>query len=149
MIRNASHDDLDAILEIENGCFPRPWSRKSFEAELFKIRSDFLVYEECGEVAGYIVFWYILDEAELADVAVAEKFRRRGIASRLLTHCVEKHEEIDVIHLEVETTNVSAISLYEVMGFKPKGQIKDYYGEGRHALRMSCLRTDYRGDGYA
>ena len=82
MIRNASHEDLDAILEIENGCFTRPWSRKSFEAELFKIRSDFLVCEECGEVAGYIVFWYILDEAELADVAVAEKFRRRcGISA--------------------------------------------------------------------
>lgn len=149
MIRNAAHDDLDAILAIENSCFPRPWSRKSFESELFKIKSDFLVYEECGEVAGYIVFWYILDEAELADVAVAEKYRRRGIASRLLTHCVEKHEEIDIIHLEVEATNTSAVRMYEGMGFVPKGQIKDYYGEGRHALRMSCLRTDYRGDGYA
>ncbi|MCD8552972.1 ribosomal protein S18-alanine N-acetyltransferase [Seleniivibrio sp.] len=149
MIRNAVHEDLDAILAIENSCFPRPWSRKSFENELFKVKSDFMVYECDGEVAGYIVFWYILDEAELAVIAVADKFRRKGIASRLITHCVEKHEEIEIIHLEVEKINLSAVAMYEKMGFKPNGQIKDYYGDGRHALRMSCLRTDYRGDEHA
>jgi len=149
LIRNAEHEDIDRILVIENSSFPRPWSRKSFEIELFKDNCDFLVYDIDGDIAGYIVFWYILDEAELAVVAVADGFRRQGIAGRLLTYCVEKNKNINVIYLEVEKTNVSAVKLYEKKGFRTNGEIKDYYGEGRHALRMSCQRKDYRGDGYA
>ncbi|WP_415238055.1 ribosomal protein S18-alanine N-acetyltransferase [Seleniivibrio woodruffii] len=149
MIRNVEHEDIDRILVIENTSFPRPWSRKSFETELFKDNCDFLVYDIDGSIAGYIVFWYILDEAELAVVAVADGFRRQGIAGRLLTYCVEKNKNINVIYLEVEKTNTSAVKLYEKKGFRTNGEIKDYYGEGRHALRMSCLRKDYRGDEYA
>lgn len=146
MIRKARSADIDSILEIEQESFPRPWSRNSFEIELYKISGDFLVYDVDGIVAGYIVFWYILDEAELAVIAVSKKFRRQKIAEKLLKYCIEEHSNISIIYLEVEKTNEAAVALYEKFGFNINGVIKDYYGAGRNAFRMSLSVSEYRGD---
>jgi len=137
LIRKASADDLDAVMAIEQSSFSRPWSRKSFEAELFKASGNFLVYEADGEVAGYIIFWTVLDEAEIADVAVAEQFKRQQIAERLINRCIEMNQDTRVIYLEVGIDNEPAVRLYKKLGFNVNGEIKDYYGTGKNALRMS------------
>lgn len=131
---------------IEKDSFPVPWSRHSFEIELNKLNGDFLVYDIDGAVGGYIVFTYVLDEAELAVVAVSENFRRLGIAEKLLAHCIRQHAEISTVYLEVEKTNAPAVALYKKFGFNINGEIKDYYGAGRHAYRMSLSASEYRGD---
>lgn len=146
MIRNAAAEDIESILAIEEACFERPWTRRSFESELFKCRNLFLVYEEEGVVVGYIVFWYILDEAEIADIAVSPEYRKRGIAEKLIRRCIEERQEVRIIHLEVGSDNLSAVSLYKKFGFCVNGEIKDYYGQGKNALRMSLLTAEYRGD---
>ena len=146
MIRKAAAEDLDAILAIEQASFPRPWSKRSFESELFRIRTHFLVWEQDETVAGYIIFWYVLDEAEIADVAVADSFKRLGIAKRLIEHCMSLHDDINVVHLEVAKDNIPAVSLYKKMGFIENGEIKDYYGAGRNAYRMSLQCGLNRGD---
>jgi len=137
LIREAKPSDLGQIFAIERDNFDRPWSEVSFLNEFKKGESDFLVYETDGQVAGYIIFWYILDEAELANVAVDKKYRRKGIAARLFNHCLNKHPEVSSIYLEVDKTNTGAICLYERLGFKETGYIKDYYGKDKDALRMS------------
>lgn len=146
MIRNAAEGDLDSILAIEESCFSKPWTKKSFESELFRARNLFLVYEKDGRVAGYIVFWYILDEAEIADIAVSAEYRRNCIAEQLIRKCISERTEINIVHLEVGVDNLAAIGLYKKIGFSENGKIKDYYGHGKDALRMSLLTAEYRGD---
>lgn len=137
MIRDAKPADIAAVVEIEAECFGRPWSESSFMSELDKDNCDFLVYEIDGQVAGYIIFWYILDEAEIGNVAVSGSYRRKGIACNLLDECISKHPEVGNIYLEVDKTNTGAICLYSKYGFQNSGYIKDYYGKGKDALRMT------------
>jgi len=137
LIRKALSADIDLILKIEQESFPTCWSASSFEGELAKNGCDFLVFESDGVMAGYIIFCYIIDEAELVRVAVSEGFRNKGIAARLLHFCINNHPEVSSIHLEVEETNNGAICLYKKFGFEETGKIADYYGKGRDAVRMS------------
>lgn len=137
MIRDARPADLEQIIAIEHENFNRPWSEISFLNEFKKNKCDFLVYEENGHVAGYIIFWYILDEAELANIAVGKKHQRKGIAAKLFNTCLKKHPEVSMIYLEVDKTNTGAICLYERLGFKTTGNIKNYYGKDKDAQRMA------------
>lgn len=136
MIRDAKPADVDGIFLIEEQNFSRPWSRESFLLEFNKRNCDFLVYEEDGRVAGYIIFWYILDEAEIGNVSVSPEHRRKGIAAELIKYCFIRHPEVRRVFLEVDKTNSGAICLYKRFGFKVTGYIKDYYGKGRDAQRM-------------
>ncbi len=49
------------------------------------------MYEIDGQVAGYIIFWYILDEAEIGVIAVSKSHQRKGIAVKLIKYCITKH----------------------------------------------------------
>lgn len=125
MIREAKPADIDAIYQIEIDNFDNPWSTDSFMVEFKKQKSDFLVYEIDGQVAGYIIFWYILDEAEIGVIAVSKSHQRKGIAVKLIKYCITKHPEVNRIYLEVDKTNSGgAICLYKKFGFKTTGYIK-------------------------
>lgn len=142
MIRDAKPSDIDQILSIERENFDRPWSELSFLNEFKKDKCDFLVCETGGQVAGYIIFWYILDEAELANISVSKKHRRKGIAAELFNTCLKMHPDVSRIYLEVDETNTGAICLYEGFGFKKTGYIKDYYGKDMHAQRMTLSQNE-------
>ena len=51
IIRAMQAHDLDAVLEIEQLSFPRPWSRQSYEHELYNNKySLMLVLERDGGI---------------------------------------------------------------------------------------------------
>jgi len=141
LIRDAETADLSGIMTVERESFSRPWSARSFEVEFDKQDSDFLVLESDGFIAGYIIFCYILDEAEIRNIAVGFNHRRKGIAEKLINNCLDRHPEVRWIHLEVDKTNSGAICLYNKLGFEENGLIKNYYGKGNDALRMTLDRA--------
>ena len=135
-MRDVQAADLDAILSIEQESFGRPWSREDFEAELRSERSIFKLLEEGGEICGYFVVYTVLDEAELADIAVSPAHRGKGFGKLLLREAISTAVNATVMFLEVAEDNASAIFLYESFGFEKVGNIKDYYGSGKHAYIM-------------
>lgn len=145
MIREALITDLDVIDNIKNASFEEPWSRASVEAEFYKDYSHFFVYEEGGVLAGYIIVWDLGQEWEVITVAVDEKFRRTGIGGRLLKHVLSLSGSAEW-RLEVACGNEIAIRLYEAYGFIKAGVIKNYYGQGRDAFRMSRAVLSLRGN---
>jgi len=67
------------------------------------------------------------------NVAVAPEKRRQGIASALLHRLLELTED-DALRgytLEVRTSNLGAIRLYERFGFTRKGVRRGYYTDNR------------------
>jgi ribosomal-protein-alanine N-acetyltransferase len=129
VIRDASPDDLPAILEIERGCFSDPWSERSFRSLLGAPRTWFRVVEQSGAVVGYLVAWHIGDEAELANLAVHPPARRLGLGAKLLDDLVAA---VNVppgktIHLEVRASNAAAQGLYRSRGFQEVGRRRGYY----------------------
>jgi ribosomal-protein-alanine N-acetyltransferase len=60
--------------------------------------------------------------ASIETVAVDENYRRRGIATLLLTALFEafKQKEIDLVTLSVPAVETAAMKLYGKMGFEPR-----------------------------
>ena len=75
---------IGGVASLERECFSHPWSEKSLREELDNDQAHFLCAVVDGCVAGYIGVQEIVGEAYITNVAVSEKFRRRGIAEKLL-----------------------------------------------------------------
>ena len=75
---------IGGVVSLERECFSHPWSEKSLREELDNDQAHFLCAVADGCVAGYIGVQEIVGEAYITNVAVSEKFRRRGIAEKLL-----------------------------------------------------------------
>ena len=80
-------------------------------------------------IAGYVVAWYVVDEGEVANLAVAPGARRQGIGSALLDAAVRESIQRGVsdLYLEVRESNLSARRLYATRGFEEVSRRKGYY----------------------
>lgn len=135
-----TEDDIDEILEIEKLSFPSPWSRRLFLDELANPNSHIvLARDDTDTILGFACFWIVADETHILNIAVHPKFRRQGVAKRLLTHVLEfaKDKGISYFALEVRNRNVAAIEFYKGFGFKAVGVRKGYYADtGEDAILM-------------
>lgn len=145
MLRRMTERDIGRVLEIEGLCFPRPWSRDSFESEMANACARYVVLLEDGVVAGFGGMWLIVGEAHVNNLAVHPDFRRKGYGKRLMQELIRtayRNAEIVEMTLEVRVTNVPAISLYSSMGFEVEGRRKNYYEDnGEDAYIMWCHNT--------
>ena len=122
---------VNGVALIEKECFSTPWTRDGIESELSNENARFFVAEYMGEVAGYLGMHIVLDECYIANVAVREKFRRKGIADKLLSVGEEKAktENCAFISLEVRVSNAKAIALYKKRGYNEVGERKNFYSD--------------------
>jgi len=121
---------VESIAALEQNYFSMPWSRQMIADELDNEFALYYVAEnEQGEVVGYSGMHTIIDEAYITNVAVDEKYRRQGIASRLIEKIIEISNESKFLRitLEVRRSNTGAIALYERHGFLVAGLRKGYY----------------------
>ncbi len=137
-----SRENIDNVWELEKKCFPDdPWSYESFEKELDNGISVYIVAtdDNTGEVVGYAGVWFMYDCANITNIAVDEGFRREGIGGKLLELLIElsKERNMESITLEVRTSNIPAIQLYEKFGFISCGCRKRYYQGKEDALIMT------------
>lgn len=98
-----------------------------------------MVVEIDGKIIGYVWGRRVVDEVELYKIAVASDYQSKGIGSFLLGEFGKKcrDENIVAIHLEVDSSNYQAISVYKKHGYVDLGIRKDYYGKGKDAQLMS------------
>lgn len=145
ILRRMLEQDMDRVLEIERACFPRPWSRESFQSELSNACARYVVLMENGVIAGFGGMWLIIEEAHVNNVAVHPEYRQRGYGRRIMRELMRvayRAGEIHQMTLEVRVTNVPAIDLYTSMGFEVAGRRKGYYEEnGEDAYIMWCHNT--------
>lgn len=133
----ATENDIKEIHEIEVASFPDPWSEDSLRTfahdetirMLIVARENLSGDAETGEIVGYFALQYVLDEAEIAIIAVKSKYRRQGLGRRMLdeVRCFCQGKNITTIHLEVRSENEAAIHLYRAYGFEEVGRRRNYY----------------------
>ncbi|HUH13932.1 MAG TPA: ribosomal protein S18-alanine N-acetyltransferase [Longimicrobiales bacterium] len=123
--------DLARVLEIERAVFTMAWSVATFRSLLGRSDAEAWVAERAGRIAGYAVFWVVLDEAELGDIAVDEELRGAGIGAMLLEHVARRVAARGVrkLFLEVRVSNEGARRLYERHGFETTAVRRGYYLE--------------------
>ena len=94
---------------------------------------------------GYIGCWITEPNAEILNVLVIDKYRKKGVAQALVNHVIAlcKKHQVEALTLEVNHNNTSAVQLYLKLGFKTVATRKQYYASGDDALLMM---KDLRGD---
>lgn len=121
---------VSGVAALEKICFgSEAWSERSVSGELENPLSLWLVWQENGEVLGYVGSQTVMDETDMMNVAVHPAARRRGIAERLIFALCEELEKrgSHCLTLEVRASNTPAIALYEKLGFLEIGRRKNYY----------------------
>ena len=132
-LRPMQIDDLDAIMQIEPTIYSHPWTRGNFSDSLNSGYSAWILedmtLEKSGEIIGYALLMMVMDEAHLLNLSVAKHMQKQGLGRYLLEHMltIAKTYKALNLFLEVRPSNVSAIALYENMGFCEISVRRGYY----------------------
>ncbi|MBU4046962.1 ribosomal protein S18-alanine N-acetyltransferase [bacterium] len=132
VIRSMEIDDLKKVLEIEKQSFPVPWTYDLFFSELTRNRyARYFVLEKDKRIIGYLGFWLMRDNIHITNIAIAEKFQRRGYGGKLLKFVEEEAivHKIKKISLEVRRSNCIAQDMYRKYGYKVMRVLRNYYQE--------------------
>lgn len=136
--RKWTYEDLLQIAELEKQCFSDPWNYRMLAESFFSENVSAVAAAEGEKVCGYGFLVAAGEEADIANIAVAEDFRRRGIARAILTELEKAARERGVkkLFLEVRVSNAPAMLLYLRSGFVGRYVRPRYYGDGEDALVM-------------
>jgi [ribosomal protein S18]-alanine N-acetyltransferase len=150
-IRRLGYSDLPQVIAVERRAFPTPWSLAMFVLELSKPSGVCLAATIGDELVGYLICSRYDDVWHLMNVAVDPSQRRRGVGSALLAEMLERAGLGQGRYtLEVRTSNLGAIELYERFGFTAAGTRRRYYQDtGEDALIMWRLPADEVAPGTA
>lgn len=124
---NAEH--VEQVAHLEMLCFSCPWSESAIRKELINPLSLWIVALDCNRVIGYVGSQTVLGEADMMNIAVDPKYRRKGIARKLINELVSRLNEKQAycLTLEVRASNTAAINLYRQMNFMQVGLRPNYY----------------------
>ncbi len=141
--------DVSAVAGMEASTFSTPWKEDTFHSLLERPGAELWVAEVDGEVAAYAILWCIIEEGELANIAVRDDLRGRGIGSELLDWMLGVAEKAGVrnLYLEVRESNEGALRLYRGRGFEEIGVRKAYYERPREDARVLKVSLGSGGDG--
>jgi ribosomal-protein-alanine N-acetyltransferase len=131
-VRRARRTDVAAIHAIaEQSSTSAHWPESEYTQALENIaaRRIILVAEIAGELVGFVVGRMVDREWELENIAVSVGRQRKGIGQVLMHVLIDvaKHNDAEVIYLEVRESNSHARVLYERCGFQLSGTRPDYY----------------------
>jgi len=149
-LRKFNPDDLQKVMQINRVCLPENYSDFFFLDLHQRFPETFIVSEEDGEMAGYIMcrievglsnfgFGGLIRKGHVVSIAVLPQYRRKGIARALMTRALEGMQfyKGKQCFLEVRVTNDAATSLYKKLGFEITRTINGYYSDGEDAYVMT------------
>ncbi len=147
MIRNATKNDIEGILEIEKASFKwfDGFSKSVFYQYLNEFRDGFfVVLGKSGSIVGYAILADKKGNGYLLSIAVHPKSRNKGIAASLLKYLESKCRKkgFPKLMLEVREDNKRAIDVYKKQGLVEVAKKKDFYGDRVDALVMEKTVSD-------
>lgn len=138
--------DLKDVVIIESLSFSIPWSQEMFKSELsLDFAHNFtgkLSLNGTGDIlVGYICSWLFLHgEAHILNIAVHPDYRRMGLGMHLMRFLIDfcRTKKVEILTLDVRSSNNPAIEMYRKMGFRKRGLRPHYYADnGEDALIMA------------
>jgi ribosomal-protein-alanine N-acetyltransferase len=149
-IRRCSQDDLRSVIDINEKTLPEHYSEYFFESLLREMPESFIVAEYENDVVGYIMckleFGFsnfrklgFVKKGHVVSISLLEQHRGKNIGKALMIEGINgvTSRKGDEIYLEVRTSNLPAISMYEKLGFQTKSVLKSYYRDGEDANLMA------------
>jgi ribosomal-protein-alanine N-acetyltransferase len=138
-IRRAESGDLAQIVQIEELCFPdeTAFPPRMF-AYLIRYAVSIVACEPEKKVLGFIMGYTSGKAGAVYTLDVHPNCRRKGIGSKLILALEEKLALLgaETIRLEAALEKPEAVELYRKAGYQERELVKNYYGRGKHAVRM-------------
>ena len=132
-LRPMQMHDLDNVMQIEPTIYSHPWTRGNFNDSLQNGYSGWVMEDislgKTSEMIGYALLMMVMDEAHLLNLSIAKTRQKQGLGRYLLEHMltIAKTHKATNMFLEVRPSNISAIALYENMGFCEMAVRRGYY----------------------
>lgn len=139
-IRRLRREDVADVAELERKIFSDAWSERAILETLDQKQTMLLAAYEDKKMIGYVILYYVLEDGEIARIAVADGYRRQGVATLMLREMAILCRDIGVskILLDVRESNVAAYAFYERRGFVRDGIRKNFYSNPvENAILMS------------
>ena len=137
--REASPEDLQAVLAIEYKCFPDPYPFNLLKRLHLMHPDGFLVADAEGVVVGYVIGVLRWGETgHVLAIGVLPNYQRQRLGTMLLKNIVNhlRSKGARTVRLEVRKSNIAAQQFYKRMGFIEREQILYYYEDGETAIAM-------------
>lgn len=149
-VESMQSSHLHEIMCIERLAYPFPWRQSMFESSLAS-RDDCRVIVLDGELLGYSVVSYILDEAHLLNLCISPGYSGQGLGRFLLKTMIQRalEKKCMMFFLEVRVSNTSAINLYFSEGFNEVGIRPNYYPAENGREDAMLMTLDMSVDLYA
>lgn len=141
-VRLLKKADLQKVYEIEKECFLDPWKYSDLEYEFNgNPVNKFIVIEADGKIVGFNNFMITFNSATITQIAVTREYRRKGFGTVLLNEMEkmfpkEGEDIVENVTLEVRSSNLAAIKLYEKHGYEVVVKKPHYYADGEDAIYM-------------
>lgn len=139
-IRRLRREDVADVAELERKIFSDAWSERAILETLDQKQTMLLAAYEDKKMIGYVILYYVLEDGEIARIAVADGYRRQGVATLMLREMAILCRDIGVskILLDVRESNAAAYAFYERRGFVRDGIRKNFYSNPvENAILMS------------
>ena len=139
-VERMRYEDIATVQQIEREIFLSPWPRNAYASELSQNRQAcYLVLRQGAVVVGYAGVWRVAHEAHVTTIGVRASDQRRGYGTALFAALIQRAYEMGArwITLEVRSSNLHAMRLYERFAFKEIGRRRGYYTDnGEDAVIM-------------
>lgn len=129
MIRRMAPADLEQVADLERQCFAQNWSYGLLEAGLHSAYDWYYVFVQEERILGYCNLRILAGEGEVQRIAVLPRYRRLGVARKMMETMVTcaRDGQVSAVSLEVRQSNLPARNLYESFGFRAEAVRKGYY----------------------
>lgn len=137
--RLASAAELQDLVNLENSCFQTDRiSPRSFRYFLTKSQAEIWVIGSPIVAYGLVLFHRGTSLARIYSLAVNPSERGKGLAKHLMSAMEASalgHKAL-FIRLEVADDNLSALKLYQSLGYEPIRRLHHYYEDGHDGIRL-------------
>ena len=127
-----SAEEAEALGSLHALSFDHPWDTE-FIRKLMAMPGTLALaaMSSQGNPLGFLLARAAADEAEILTLAVAPRYRRRQIGSRLLAAAAAMLAAAGAhrLHIEVACSNIPAARLYQTAGFAVNGTRRGYYAK--------------------
>ena len=122
------YSNLEEAYKIELETNPAPWSKDNFFSS-FEVGHNSIVCKKDLKIIGFLIFSLIQNESHLLNIAVLEKWQRKGSGKMLMNAFIKQSQVLGArkIFLEVRSKNTNAINFYSKFNFMKDAIRSNYY----------------------